>query len=103
MVMYAGHVVEEASVNDLHKDPHHPYTIGLLGSLHLLDEVRAERLTSIDGLPPDLIDPPPGCRFEPRCPYALEKCQSERPELELVAPKHRAACWVDVSHLHPNA
>ena len=96
-VMYAGHVVEEAPVKELYGDPRHPYTLGLIGSLPRLDEVRKERLKSIDGLPPDLIDLPPGCPFQPRCVYAVQKCQEERPELEAVGPKHRAACWVDVS------
>jgi oligopeptide transport system ATP-binding protein len=103
MVMYAGHVLEEALVKELYGNPRHPYTIGLLGSLPRLDEVREARLTSIDGLPPDLIDPPPGCPFEPRCLYALDMCKTARPELELVAPRHRAACWVDVTRVHSDA
>jgi oligopeptide transport system ATP-binding protein len=97
MVMYAGHVVEEAPVKEIYGDPRHPYTLGLLGSLPRLDEIRGERLTSIEGLPPDLIAPPPGCPFEPRCDYALEKCKTERPELESIAPRHTIACWVDVT------
>jgi oligopeptide transport system ATP-binding protein len=96
-VMYAGHVVEEAPVKELYADPRHPYTLGLLGSLPRLDELRREKLRSIEGLPPDLIDLPPGCPFEPRCLYALEKCRQERPRLEPVGPKHRIACWVDVT------
>lgn len=97
MVMYAGHAVEEAPVKEVYGDPRHPYTLGLLGSLPRLDEVRDERLKSIEGLPPDLIDLPPGCPFEPRCIYAVEKCRAERPELEPVGPRHRIACWVDVT------
>jgi oligopeptide transport system ATP-binding protein len=97
MVMYAGHVVEEAAVKELYANPRHPYTLGLLGSLPRLDELREDRLTSIEGLPPDLIDLPPGCPFEPRCVYAVAKCLEERPELEPVAPRHTIACWVDVS------
>ena len=97
MVMYAGHAVEEAPVREVYGDPRHPYTLGLLGSLPRLDEVRAERLTSIEGLPPDLIALPPGCPFEPRCVYAIDKCREVRPELEPVGPRHRIACWVDVT------
>jgi oligopeptide transport system ATP-binding protein len=97
MVMYAGHAVEEAPVKEVYGDPRHPYTLGLLGSLPRLDEIREDKLKSIEGLPPDLIDLPPGCPFEPRCVYALEKCREERPELEPVGPRHRIACWVDVT------
>jgi oligopeptide transport system ATP-binding protein len=96
-VMYAGFVVEEAPVKEVYGDPRHPYTIGLLGSLPRLDEVREEKLHSIEGLPPDLIDLPPGCPFQPRCVYAIEKCKNVRPELEPVGPRHRIACWVDVT------
>jgi oligopeptide transport system ATP-binding protein len=97
MVMYAGHAVEEAPVKEVYADPRHPYTLGLLGSLPRLDEVREDRLTSIEGLPPDLIGLPPGCPFEPRCVYAIDKCREVRPELEPVGPRHRIACWVDVT------
>ncbi len=97
MVMYAGFVVEEASVKEIYANPRHPYTLGLLGSLPRLDEVRREKLTSIEGLPPDLISLPKGCPFEPRCVYAIDRCQEERPELEPVGPRHRIACWVDVT------
>jgi oligopeptide transport system ATP-binding protein len=97
MVMYAGHVVEEAPVKELYANPRHPYTLGLLGSLPRLDEVRVDRLKSIEGLPPDLIDAPPGCPFQPRCAYAVERCTQERPELEAVGLRHRSACWVDVT------
>jgi oligopeptide transport system ATP-binding protein len=96
MVMYAGFIAEEAPVKALYGDPHHPYTQGLLASLPRLDEIRGEKLTSIDGLPPDLIALPKGCPFYPRCAYAIEKCEKERPQLEYVAPRHRAACWVDI-------
>jgi len=97
MVMYAGFAVEEAPVKEVYADPRHPYTLGLLGSLPRLDEVRREKLQSIEGLPPDLIDLPPGCPFEPRCVYAIERCKVERPELAPVGPRHRIACWVDVT------
>lgn len=101
MVMYAGHVVEEAPVKEVYADPRHPYTLGLLGSLPRLDEVREDRLTSIEGLPPDLIALPSGCPFEPRCVYAVDRCREVRPELEPVGPRHRIACWVDVTTADP--
>jgi oligopeptide transport system ATP-binding protein len=97
IVMYAGFIVEEAVVKDLYANPRHPYTLGLLNSLPRLDEERPERLRSIDGLPPDLIDLPPGCPFYPRCAYRIERCQRENPSLEPVSPRHRVACWVDVN------
>lgn len=96
IVMYAGYLVEEASVKELYSDPRHPYTLGLLGSVPRLDEARKERLTSIDGLPPDQIDMPPGCPFAPRCVYAIDRCLEENPSLMAVAPYHKTACWVDV-------
>jgi oligopeptide transport system ATP-binding protein len=102
MVMYAGHAVEEAPVKEVYGDPRHPYTVGLLGSLPRLDEVREDRLESIEGLPPDLIALPPGCPFQPRCVYAIEKCREERPQLEPVGPRHRIACWVDITQAKPS-
>jgi oligopeptide transport system ATP-binding protein len=96
IVMYAGHIVEEAPVKVVYGDPRHPYTVGLLGSLPRLDEIREDRLESIEGLPPDLIALPPGCPFAPRCVYAIDKCREERPQLEPVGPGHRIACWVDI-------
>jgi oligopeptide transport system ATP-binding protein len=103
MVMYAGFIVEEASVKDLYADPRHPYTLGLLHSLPRLDEERGRRLASIEGLPPDLIALPEGCPFYARCGYRVDKCQTENPPLEPVAPNHRAACWVDVTTARPAA
>ncbi len=97
MVMYAGFAVEEAPVREVYGDPRHPYTLGLLGSLPRLDEIREQKLQSIEGLPPDLIALPEGCPFAARCVYALDKCWEERPELEPVKPRHRIACWVDVT------
>jgi oligopeptide transport system ATP-binding protein len=97
MVMYAGHAVEEAPVKELYAEPRHPYTLGLLRSLPRLDEAQKERLRSIEGLPPDLIDLPPGCPFQPRCVWSVEKCGQIRPELEPIGPRHCIACWVDVT------
>jgi oligopeptide transport system ATP-binding protein len=102
VVMYAGFIVEEASVRDLYGDPRHPYTLGLLASLPRLDEVRGRRLASIEGLPPDLIALPEGCPFYARCNYRVDRCQVENPPLDPVAPNHKAACWVDVTTAEPN-
>ncbi len=96
-VMYAGYIIEAADVADLYADPRHPYTLGLLGSIPRLDAARKEKLTPIQGLPPDLIDMPPGCPFAPRCRFALERCLEENPTLETVARRHVVACWVDVT------
>jgi len=95
LVMYAGYIVEEAAVKELYGDPRHPYTLGLLASIPRLDE-RKEKLTPIEGLPPDLIDPPPSCPFAPRCRFRIDRCLEENPALAPVGPGHRIACWVDV-------
>jgi peptide/nickel transport system ATP-binding protein len=97
LVMYAGQVVEQGSLDEIFYDPQHPYTWGLLGSIARLDQERAERLSQIGGQPPSLLAPPPGCRFAPRCPHAFEKC-SELPALEERLPKakgHADRCWLD--------
>ena len=102
IVMYAGYIVERASVKDLYGDPRHPYTIGLLGSLPRLDETRKRRLFSMRGLPPDLIDLQPGCPFGPRCDYVIDRCWEETPPLEPVTIGHEIACWVDVKSSQPS-
>jgi oligopeptide transport system ATP-binding protein len=102
IVMYAGYIVERASVKDVYGDPRHPYTIGLLGSLPRLDETRKRRLFSMRGLPPDLIDLQAGCPFAPRCNYVIDRCWEETPPLEPVNLGHEIACWVDVRSSHPS-
>ncbi len=97
LVMYAGQVVEQGSLDEIFYDPQHPYTWGLLGSIARLDQDRPDRLPQIGGQPPSLLAPPAGCRFAPRCPHAFEKC-SELPELEhraTRAPGHLDRCWLD--------
>jgi oligopeptide/dipeptide ABC transporter ATP-binding protein len=96
IVMYAGTVVEEADVDSLYEDPLHPYTHALLGALPRVDQRRDKRLSSIPGAPPSLLVEPRGCPFAPRCEYAFERCRSERPPLDILAVRHKAACWVDV-------
>jgi peptide/nickel transport system ATP-binding protein/oligopeptide transport system ATP-binding protein len=90
-VMYAGKVVERASARALFEDPQHPYTLGLLGSVPRLDEDR-ERLLAIEGTVPPPFALPKGCRFHPRCPFAIEACKAAQPALEEIVPGHGAAC-----------
>jgi oligopeptide transport system ATP-binding protein len=96
LVMYAGFIVEEAGVDDLYKNPRHPYTLALLEALPRVDRRRDRRLKSIPGAPPSLLVEPHGCPFVARCEYALEKCRDQNPPLTPVGPDHRIACWVDV-------
>jgi oligopeptide transport system ATP-binding protein len=98
IVMYAGYIVEAAPVKTLYQDPRMPYTLGLLRSIPRLDEKRRTRLSSIEGLPPDLLSLPTGCPFSPRCPFAMERCLTEVPQLAPAgADDHLIACWVDVT------
>ncbi|OLC48764.1 MAG: peptide ABC transporter ATP-binding protein [Chloroflexi bacterium 13_1_40CM_3_65_12] len=94
VVMYAGRVVEEGPVERIFKSPQHPYTWSLLRSVPRVDELRKDRLVSIKGLPPDLSNAPPGCKFHPRCPFVIDRCKREEPELAEVAPNQVARCWV---------
>ncbi len=96
LVMYAGFIVEDAMVDDLYEHPTHPYTALLLRSLPRMDKDQSEKLQSIEGLPPDLVDLPPGCPFAERCPYVKEICRQHNPPLYMLGPNHRAACWVDM-------
>ncbi len=95
--MYAGRIVERAAKRQLFYDPQMPYTWGLLGSIPRLDRPKPERLHSIAGAPPSLINAPRGCRFRPRCPHAFDKCREE-PALEnrVEEPGHLDRCWLDV-------
>jgi oligopeptide transport system ATP-binding protein len=95
-VMYAGHLVEQARVEQLYADPRHPYTLGLIRSVPRLDEARKERLEPIPGLPPDLVNVPPGCPFYPRCSFHMPVCLEQRPLLRPVDGAHTAACWADI-------
>src|SRR3972149_3190769 len=96
-VMYAGEIVEETDVRTLFRDPKHPYTQGLIGSVPVLGEIKDE-LDMIPGNVPNLVDLPPGCRFAPRCrarvEHGLEICTRERPELKPVAEGHAVRCWL---------
>ena len=90
--MYAGCLVEVSDVYDTYYHPYHPYTIGLIRAVPTLSGERRD-LISIPGSPPDLIDPPKGCAFHPRCPYASDRCCDEQPQLETVGLSHQVACW----------
>jgi oligopeptide/dipeptide ABC transporter ATP-binding protein len=97
LVMYAGRVVEQGTLDEIFYDPQHPYTWGLLGSLTRLDRERPERLPQIPGAPPSLLDLPPGCSFRPRCPHEFSRC-AELPGLDVrlkEAPSHLDRCWLD--------
>jgi len=97
IVMYAGYVVEDAPVDSLYEDPRHPYTFALLKSLPKLIEEPGDKLETIEGLPPDLVDMPTGCPFVPRCAFAVDKCSTENPALDEISLDHRIACWVDIN------
>jgi oligopeptide transport system ATP-binding protein len=95
-VMYAGYIIEEAGARELYKNPQHPYSIGLLGSLPRVDKTSRHRLVSIEGLPPVLYEDPNYCPFASRCSYKVERCSLENPKLTQVGIEHRTACWVDL-------
>jgi oligopeptide/dipeptide ABC transporter ATP-binding protein len=96
VVMYAGRVVEQGTLDELFYDPQHPYTWGLLGSITRIDGDRSRQLPAIGGSPPSLMHPPAGCHFRPRCPHAFAKCgevpplRSQLPD----APEHLDRCWL---------
>jgi oligopeptide/dipeptide ABC transporter ATP-binding protein len=94
IVMYAGQIVEQGPVDQIFEQPQHPYTWSLLRSIPRVDAIRHERLRSIEGIAPDLLHPPSGCRFHPRCPFRIEKCFTDDPPLVEVKPNQIASCWV---------
>lgn len=95
-VMYGGEIMEEAKVEDIFKNPRHPYTWGLIKSIPRLDiDSKKEKLMSIDGTPPDLFSPPIGCPFAPRCEYAMEICKKEKPIFADKGESHKVACWLE--------
>ena len=90
-IMYAGKIVEYADIDTVFTDPAHPYTKALISAFPSIKESRRE-LDSIDGAPPNLLNPPTGCRFNPRCPYRMDVCTKEEPEFIIVGDGHQAAC-----------
>ena len=99
VVLYAGHIMEEADVDDLFRVRRNPYTRGLLASLPVPGRT-SRRLEAIPGLPPDPLRPPRGCPFSPRCPYVADVCVSEEPALREPVPGHRSKCHFDPEELH---
>lgn len=95
-VMYAGHIVEQGSVNEIFYNPQHPYTKGLLASMPRLDMKEKERLVPIEGTPVDLLDPPKGCSFGPRCKYCMKVCLNNHPPVTDDGSGHSCACWLKV-------
>jgi oligopeptide transport system ATP-binding protein len=98
-VMYAGKVVETGTLREIFYDPQMPYTWGLLSSIPLPTADRSQELIPIPGSPPDMVDPPKGCPFTPRCPYAMRICAEEMPGYTTFSAEHKAACWLH----HPMA
>jgi len=99
IVMYGGQIMEKGSIDDIFYNPQHPYTWGLLQSIPRLDSREKGELTAIPGTPPDLLAPPKGCPFAPRCPYAMKVCEINKPDLTTVSPHHEVSCWLK----HPDA
>ena len=96
-VMYAGHIVEQGNVNDIFYNPQHPYTKGLLKSMPRIDVEQKERLIPIEGTPVDMVNPPKGCPFGPRCENCMKICLNSRPPmLEVGENNHIASCWLKV-------
>jgi oligopeptide transport system ATP-binding protein len=99
IVMYAGKIVESGPVDEIFKNPRHPYTWGLMKSVPRLDLENKEELDPIEGTPPDLFAPPAGCPFASRCEYAMNICKKHMPEAVEVGKDHKVACWLE----HPLA
>jgi oligopeptide transport system ATP-binding protein len=97
MVMYGGRTLEDGPVDEVYYNAQHPYTWGLLGSLPRLDETEKQRLTPIEGQPPNLLLLPEGCPFSGRCLYEMPVCAGEFPALEMVEPGHGVHCWIPVA------
>ena len=96
-VMYLGKVVETGKVRDVWKDPRHPYTMGLMRSLPKMNS-KVDRLYSMPGMVPSLLDLPTGCTFSPRCEFAMDRCKEEYPPSYDLGSGHRASCWREMSN-----
>lgn len=100
-IMYAGRLVEEAPTKAIFANPLHPYTAHLIQSLPRIGDLSTKK--ALPGAPPNLADPPKGCRFHPRCPLAMDICRRENPALTTLAPGHRAACFAASDKVQPTA
>jgi peptide/nickel transport system ATP-binding protein len=92
--MYLGRIVEEAPTEEIFSRPNHPYTQALLSEIPRI-ELTKRKFKVIDGELPSPIDPPPGCHFHPRCPFAMEKCRTTVPQKREIAPRHFSACHLN--------
>ncbi len=99
VVMYAGRVVEQGPTEEIFRSPQHPYTWSLLRSIPRIDEKLGAKLLTITGLPPDLTNLPPGCKFHPRCRFTVDRCFTEEPDLITVGPQHESRCWVQMKNV----
>ncbi len=93
-VMYAGRIVEQGSAEDIFYRPRHPYTLGLLNSMPRVDAEEYERLIPIEGTPVDMLNPPAGCPFGPRCGHCMKICLKQEPPMATIAEGHVASCWL---------
>ena len=94
IVMYGGEIMEEAPVKEIFFNPEHPYTWGLMNSMPRVEDNQKKPLISIDGTPPDLLKPPAGCPFAPRCSYAMNICKKEKPPVFKISDNHICRCWL---------
>lgn len=99
IVMYAGKIAETGTVTEVFTNPQHPYTWGLLRSVPRMDVTKKQKLAVIDGQPPNLLRPPTGCPFHPRCHYAMEICRQQYPSVTQLSEQHQVKCWLQ----HPDA
>lgn len=98
-VMYAGKIVEQGPVDDIFYNPSHPYTVGLLRSMPRVDAENYERLIPIEGSPVDMLNPPEGCPFAPRCEHCMKICLKKMPPHVTIKEGHRSACWLRVEEV----
>jgi oligopeptide transport system ATP-binding protein len=94
VVMYGGRILEEGSADEIYEQPSHPYTLGLMAAVPRIDKDRGQPLDPIPGSPPDMLSPPEGCPFSPRCPSTRNICLEEMPPEYTLSPSHKARCFM---------